>query len=81
MVPVLPLREIDVPEPEHTVAFVAVAVPPTEVAETVTVTSLDVLKEQAPLVTFALNFVVCVRLPVDRDVPVSPLISTQLLPL
>jgi hypothetical protein len=53
IVPVLPASVIVVPLPLHTVEAVAVAVPPTEAASTVTLFVVELAAEHTPLVTTA----------------------------
>jgi hypothetical protein len=47
----------------QTIGKVAVAVPPIEVGSTATVVAIELAKLQTPLVTTALNWVVCVKAP------------------
>jgi hypothetical protein len=51
--PICPARLIVVPEPLHTVAAAAVALPPTEGGVTVTVARVESADEHPPLVTLA----------------------------
>ena len=54
IVPVLPVRVMDVVPPVQIVEAVAVAVPPTDAGETVTAAVVEFAEAQAPLVTTAL---------------------------
>ena len=72
MVPVCPVKVIVVPNPEHIVGLVAVAVPPAEAGITVIITVLDVAWEQTPLFTTALYYVVCVNAPGEYVDEVAP---------
>ena len=53
MLPVLPVKFIDVELPEQIVPFVAVAVPPTETGFTVTVAVVELAEAHTPLVATA----------------------------